>query len=137
MSLFRVFKYSAVLFFFNKYRLRIFRVAAVLLFAAISSMLYGDVVAYLEQRHPDTLIYALIGKIIIVYGALAFVLFQFRPLQEDTTASIDNNKQANKTAATQADKNAAVDRLDKLADVEHHEQLKSRYDTLLDKKREP
>mgnify|MGYP000751873752 CR=1 FL=1 len=50
-----------------------------LLFAFITSLLYDDIRAYLEIQHPGSLIYALIAKIVIVYGSLAFVLWQFRP----------------------------------------------------------
>ena len=74
MSLFRVVKYSSILFFLGKYKDKLFRVVAVLLFAGVTSLLYQDVADYLAREHPGTVIYALIGKIIIVYGALLFVL---------------------------------------------------------------
>ena len=59
MSLFRVIKYSSVLFFLGKYKSKLFRVIAVLLFALVTSLLYQDLANYLSQQHPDTLIYAL------------------------------------------------------------------------------
>ena len=79
MSLFRFVKYSSILFFLGRHRTKLFRSLAVLLFAVITTLLYDDVRVYLEARHPETLIYALIAKIVIVYGALVFVLLQFRP----------------------------------------------------------
>ena len=88
MSLFRLIKYSSILFFLGKYKFKLFRVIAVLLFAGVTSLLYGDIEAYLAREHPGTVIYALTAKICIVYGALAFVLWQFKPDSADThTAS--------------------------------------------------
>ena len=85
MSLFRLIKYSSILFFLGKYKFKLFRVIAVLLFAGVTSLLYGDIEAYLAREHPGTVIYALTVKICIVYGALAFVLWQFKPDSADTT----------------------------------------------------
>jgi hypothetical protein len=79
MSLFRLVKYSSILFFLGKHKSRLFRVLAVLLFAGVTSLLYGDVEAFLAREHPGIVIYALMAKIFIVYGALIFVLLQFRP----------------------------------------------------------
>ena len=83
MSLFHIVKYSSLLFFFRRYRGRIFRIVAVLLFALVTNVLYQDVAHYLQLRHPGALVWALAGKIVIVYGALAFVLWQFRPVPDD------------------------------------------------------
>ncbi len=79
MSLFRIVKYSSILFFLGKHKQRLFRVVGILLFAGISSLLYQDVSDYLQVQHPGFVIYALMAKIFIVYGAFAFVLWQFRP----------------------------------------------------------
>ena len=43
----------------------------------MTSLLYGDIEAYLAREHPGTVIYALTAKICIVYGA--FVGWQFKP----------------------------------------------------------
>ena len=127
MSLFRVVKYSSILFFFNRYRGKIFRIVAVVLFALVTSLLYQDVVDYLEVQHPGTVIYALIGKILIVYGALAFVLWQFRP---------EPKSPADKLAEAPPESEAPPpnDRLSALEDVESHDRLRSRYDRILSKK---
>ena len=45
MSLFRLIKYSSILFFLGKYKFKLFRVIAVLLFAGVTSLLYGDIEA--------------------------------------------------------------------------------------------
>ncbi len=81
MSLFRIVKYSSLIYFLGRHRDKLFRSLAVLLFALVTSLLYEDLRHYLELQHPGTLIYALIAKVVIVYGALAFVLWQFRPHQ--------------------------------------------------------
>lgn len=130
MSLFRIVKYSSVLFFLGKYKLRIFRVVAVLLFALITSLLYQDVVDYLELRHPDTVIYALVTKIFIVYGALIFVLLQFRPEQKDTSSTLDQPDQT--TQASPANSAAPRDRLAQLEDVTENATLRRRYDKVMD-----
>lgn len=118
MSLFRVIKYSSLLFFFGKYKQKIFRVAVVLLFALVTSLLYQDVVDYLQQQHPGSVIYALIAKIAIVYGAFAFVIWQFRPAREPRleTTTISSDQVPEET-----------DRLARLADIDAKDHLASRY----------
>ena len=118
MSLFRVIKYSSLLFFFGKYKQKIFRVIVVLLFALVTSLLYQDVVDYLQQQHPGSVIYALIAKIAIVYGAFAFVIWQFRPATEPRPV----------TAADVSDiAPEQTDRLSRLADIDSKDHLASRY----------
>jgi len=129
MSLFRVVKYSSILFFLGKYKDKLFRVIAVLLFAGVTSLLYQDVADYLAREHPGTVVYALIGKIIIVYGALLFVLWQFKPQKDETPETRAKNPPPEKETTPQA----PTDRLSQLADLDSHEQLKSRSDDLLRK----
>ena len=118
MSLFRVIKYSSLLFFFGKYKQKIFRVTVVLLFALVTSLLYQDVVDYLQQQHPGSVIYALIAKIAIVYGAFAFVIWQFRPATEPRPV----------TAADVSDiAPEQTDRLSRLAYIDSKDHLASRY----------
>jgi ATP/ADP translocase len=118
MSLFRVIKYSSLLFFFGKYKQKIFRVTVVLLFALVTSLLYQDVVDYLQQQHPGSVIYALIAKIAIVYGAFAFVIWQFRPATEPRPV----------TAADVSDiAPEQTDRLSRRADIDSKDHLASRY----------
>ena len=107
---------------------------AVLLFALVTSLLYQDVAEYLQQQYPETVIYALIGKIIIVYGALIFVLFQFRPepgsKPDSSTRVMDEMKQPS------SDKMVASpplgDRLAGLENVTKKITLRSRYDKVID-----
>ena len=112
MSLFRLIKYSSVIFFLGKYKQKIFRVLVVLLFALVTSLLYQDVVDYLAQQHPGSVIYALIAKIAIVYGALVFVLWQFRPA---------------------ADARSDTARLSRLADIDATDRLASRYQDTIER----
>lgn len=129
MSLFRVVKYSSLLFFLGKYKHKLFRIIAVLLFALVTSLLYQDVADYLQREYPGTVIYALVAKIVIVYGALVFVLLQFRPSPEATkTPPVPATEEAvDKEVAAPADRLAA------LADVEAKDKLRSRYDRILDR----
>lgn len=132
MSIFRIIKYSSLFYFLGKHRDKLTRSAAVLLFAFVSSLIYDDVRIYLAQQHPGTLIYALIAKIVIVYGSLLFVLMQFRggakASQEGEARAADLPRRSDKAAASQS---TPTDRLDALSDVEHHEHLRSRYDRIL------
>ena len=118
MSLFRIIKYSALLHLASKYRVKLFRIVAVLLFAWVSSILYQDVAAYLEEAYPGTVVYALVGKIIIVYGALIFVLLQFRPESEATSErpSLEQGASGGETK----------DRLSALSNLDTHDQLRTR-----------
>ncbi|WOJ97610.1 hypothetical protein R0137_03325 [Congregibacter brevis] len=138
MSIFRILKYSSLLYFLGKHRSKLARSAAVLLFAFVSSLIYDDVRIYLAQQHPGTLIYALIAKIVIVYGSLIFVLLQFR-------SSVQSSNDGKARAARVADRNetkrddgsrpssdpAAKGHLDALANLEEHDHLRSRYDRIL------
>jgi hypothetical protein len=130
VSLFRFVKYSSILYFLGKHRDKLFRSLAVLLFALVTSLLYDDLRLYLEARHPETLIYALVLKVVIVYGSLVFVLWQFRPRGarekrgEERAASIP-------PSSRKGDAKEENDRLAALADVEAHSRLRTRYDRVL------
>ncbi|MEP4486426.1 MAG: hypothetical protein ABJ013_12405 [Halioglobus sp.] len=132
MSLFRVIKYSSILFFLGKYKNKLFRVLAVLLFALVTSLLYQDLANYLAQQHPDTLIYALIGKIAIVYGSLGFVLWQFRPEPdaERASASSETSKRS-----VESDTVMPADRLSQLEDLDTHQRLRTRYEQMLEREK--
>ena len=118
MSLFRIIKYSALLHLASKYRVKLFRIVAVLLFAWVSSILYQDVAAYLEEAYPETVVYALVGKIVIVYGALIFVLLQFRPESESPL-----ERPSLEHGASEGEKK---DRLSALSNLDTHDQLRTR-----------
>ena len=135
MSLFRFAKYSTILFFLGKYKNRLFRVIAVLLFAAVTSLLYQDVAEYLQREHPGTVIYALIGKILIVYGALAFVLWQFRP-SPDAESQKDASSAQPKLEVAKGSPVESADRLSELENLGEHDHLTTRYEDILDKKRD-
>ncbi|MEH6567825.1 MAG: hypothetical protein V7709_02035 [Halioglobus sp.] len=134
MSLFRIVKYSSLLFFLGKYKSKLFKVIGVLLFAAITSLLYTDVSQYLQLQHPGIVIYALAAKILIVYGSLAFVLWQFRPEPEPqgkANSAIREPAAKNETPNSEADKTLANSPLSALEDVTHTDHLRSRYDGVL------
>lgn len=132
MSLFKIVKYSSLLFFLGKYKSKLFRAAGVLLFAAITSLLYADVSQYLQLQHPGIVIYALAAKILIVYGSFAFVLWQFRPEPEpknDPAAREPTVKQEN--PSPEFEKTPDNRPLSALEDVTHTDRLRSRYDGIL------
>ena len=134
MSIFRIVKYSSILFFLGKYKSKLFRVIAVLLFALVTSLLYQDVADYLQQQFPETVIYALIAKIVIVYGALVFVLLQFRP-EADPQATVGTQTRGtsqSSSTAKPASSPAPNDRLAGLEDVTKKITLRSRYDRVID-----
>jgi hypothetical protein len=131
MSLFRFAKYSTILFFLGKYKAKIFRVVAVLLFAAVTSLLYQDVAEFLHREHPGTVIYALVAKIIIVYGALVFVLWQFRPQPDNPRSGSARTAPANESETL--DSGPSNDRLSQLENIGQKDRLTSRYDKILQK----
>lgn len=142
MSLFRLIKYSSLLYLLGRHRDKLFRSAGILLFALLTSLLYDDLRAYLEIQHPGKLIYALIGKVIIVYGSLLFVLWQFRPGREDrgsaraaSVAGGVSGKSAGSVPGKLSRGDAEIDtaggHLDALTDIDRHDRLRSRYDRIL------
>ena len=139
MSLFRIVKYSSLLFFLGKYKSKLFRVVAVLLFALITSLLYQDVADYLAQQYPETVIYALLAKMLIVYGALGFVLLQFRP-EPDVKGGTETRVMDDLQHSSSTDKTpdtAPQDTLAGMEDVSKTATLHSRYDKLIGEKSDP
>ena len=126
MSLFRLVKYSSLIYFLGRHRSKLFRSAAVLLFAFITSLIYDDLRHYLEIQHPGSLLYALIAKIVIVYGSLAFVLWQFRP-RASAPGAANREKPVETIAEAPAD-----GPLDALRDIDQHDHLRTRYERILD-----
>ncbi|MEH6590409.1 MAG: hypothetical protein V7746_09145 [Halioglobus sp.] len=131
MSLFKIVKYSSLLFFLGKYKTRLFRVVCVVLFAIITSLLYQDVVAYLQSTHPGSLVYALIIKILIVYGALVFVLWQFRPVRDNSSTVPERTRPLADTENEAPAPLELNDRLSTLEDVSQTGPLHSRYTGVL------
>ena len=121
MSLFKIVKYSSLLFFLGKYKSKLFSAFSVLLFAAITSLLYADVAQFLQLRHPGIVIYALAAKIFIVYGSFAFVLWQFRPEHDEK----------NENPSPEVEKTTDNRPLSALEDVTDRDRLRSRYDGIL------
>jgi len=132
VSLFRIVKYSSLLFFFRRYRGRIFRIVGVLLFALVTNVLYRDVAHYLQLRHPGALVWALAGKIVIVYGALAFVLWQFRPARDEDAPAAGGTTPGSAKGPPPEKTPPPADRLAALADLEHHDRLRTRYSAVLE-----
>ena len=126
MSVFRMIKYSALFYFLGKYKQKVFRITAVLLFAGVTSLLYQDIADYLQAVHPDTVIYALVGKVLIVYGALIFVLFQFRPGPDS-----GSQQAAPRSDQTRVDE-SPHDRLSAFSNLDAHDTLRTRRESMHD-----
>jgi len=95
-------------------------------------MLYQDVANFLQQQYPNTVVYALIGKIVIVYGALIFVLFQFRPDPEDKLNALSQPPETSKLDPTSSSQSKSPnDRLTALEDVTQKGKLRSRYEDVM------
>ena len=131
MSLFRLVKYSSILFFLGKYKLKLFRAVAVLLLAGVTSLLYGDIEGFLAREHPGVVIYALITKICIVYGSLLCVLMQFKPTSEDNTG---DGKSSKRLPLENVEGDLPADRLAQFSDLDDHDQLETRSQALLKKR---
>ena len=118
----------------GKYKSKLFRVVAVLLFALVTSLLYQDMAEYLQQQYPETVIYALIGKIVIVYGALVFVLLQFRPEPENNSKTSTQTVESPQNLASLkgSPKPPPDDRLTGLEDVTKTATLRSRYNKVIE-----
>ena len=85
----------------------------------------------LTGQHPDTLIYALVAKILIVYGALVFVLWQFKPPREAATPGKCNPEVPVAASVRERALGISQDRLSALADLDRHDRLKSRAESML------
>jgi hypothetical protein len=97
----------------------------------ITSLLYGDVAAYLQAAHPGTVIYALIAKILIVYGSFAFILWQFKP---EPNPSDKYQQSADDISGVKRERSesSVSSPLSALEDVSQKSALRSRYEGILE-----
>ena len=116
MSIFRFVRASSLLYIAGRYRQRLYLALVLLLVAATTAWLYGDIAVYLQRHHPQLEVYALLGKTIIVYGSLLMCLWLFRP-----------RSGTDPVAETVLETDSA-DRLQQLA---ARDRLVSRYDAIL------
>jgi hypothetical protein len=77
-------------------------------------------------------VYALVAKIIIVYGALVFVLLQFRPDADDKATATPPVLDDAASTTTMDKMPTPDDRLAGLEDVTKKITLRSRYDKVID-----
>lgn len=132
MSFFKVIKYSSLLFLLGKHKIKVFRVAAIVSFAMVSSLLYDDVTLFLAAQYPNSLGYALVVKVAIVYSALAFALWQFRPVSPRVAPISSKSEGTNSLHSTTPADNEPqrVDRLAAFSDLDKYGDLQSRSDAL-------
>jgi uncharacterized membrane protein len=119
MSLFRFARATSLLYLAGRYRQRLYLLILLLVFAATTAWLYGDIAAYLREHHPHLEVYALIVKTLAVYGALACTFWVLRPRGETV------HNEAEQPAAEQASR---------LETVASKQRLSSRYEAILDRK---
>ena len=132
MSLFRVAKYSALLFFLKRHRNKVYRSVALLLLGLVTYFLLGDLQGFLQEVHPDSVVYLLIAKSVLLYGGVAILLWMFKPTHDQKGQSVDALK---KKQAIEEDVRAETgSRLDQFRDLERHDKLQTRYQKTLKKR---
>ncbi len=78
MSIYRFARTTALLTLASRYRVKIWRIAFAVAFAATTAWLYGDVAAFVDARYPQLAWLALLLKTMVVYLALIYCFWQFR-----------------------------------------------------------
>lgn len=143
MSIYKLLRASAVTTLLVKYREKLFRVALAVAFALVTAWGYGDVAQFLESQHPDSLWLALVGKNLIIYAALFYGFWQFRPSATDDEGG-DKKANTGKGAARAATPMESdpksgpgeapeFGKLDALGDVSEKPALKSRKQAILER----
>jgi hypothetical protein len=132
MSLFKVAKYSTLLFFMKRHKKQLHRLGATALLLLVSYFLLGDLQDFFAQTHPDLAIYVLVAKSALLYGAAGILIWQWRP-KSDSPAS--NYKTKTGAPSVPKSQEAAQDkpssRLDAFKDLDQHDKLQSRYQAVI------
>ena len=131
MSLLRVAKYSALLFFLKRHRKKLHRSVALLLLGLVTYFMLGDLQMFLQEVHPDGVVYLLIAKSGLLYGGVAILIWMLKPAPDDNRppTSSEKKKQAVEDGATAN----SGSRLDQFRDLERHDKLQTRYQKTLKK----
>ena len=132
MSLFRVAKYSALLFFLKRHRNKVHRSVAVLLLGLVTYFLLGDLQVFLQEVHPESVVYLLVAKSVLLYGGVAILIWMLKPTENDTKPQIQHEKK--KQAAEEIGSPTSTSRLDQFRDLERHDKLQTRYQRTLKKR---
>jgi len=132
VSLFRVAKYSALLFFLKRHRNKVHRSVALLLLGLVTYFLLGDLQDFLQEVHPDSVVYLLIAKSVLLYGGVAILIWMLKPSEGDKRPPMQG---AQKTqAAEESDSSDSGSRLDQFRNLERHDKLQTRYQKTLEKR---
>jgi hypothetical protein len=132
VSLFRVAKYSALLFFLKRHRNKVHRSVSLLLLGLVTYFLLGDLQGFLQEVHPDSVVYLLVAKSVLLYGGVAILIWMLRPTEGDKKPPIQS---AQKTqAAGESDNPDTGSRLDQFRNLERHDKLQTRYQKTLKKR---
>ncbi len=132
MSLFKVAKYSTLLFFMKRHKKQLHRLGATALLLLVSYFLLGDLQAFFAQTHPDLAIYMLVAKSALLYGAAGILIWQWRPKPDSATSG---GKVKPETPAVSNTQEVAQDkpnsRLDAFKDLDQHDYLQTRYQAIM------
>lgn len=131
MSLFRIAKYSALLFFLKRHRKKVHRSVALLLLGLVTYFILGDLQVFLQEVHPDGVVYLLIAKSGLLYGGVAILIWMLKPTEDDERSPPQHHKK--KQAAVENITPDSGSRLDQFRDLERHDKLQTRYQKTLKK----
>ena len=128
MSLFKLAKYSALIFLIKRHRSKIYRWLSIAVFILISYWLVSDLEQYVAQAYPAAMLYWLVGKALLLYLGLAVLLWQLRP--RVSAGGVRKVEPARSVDVVQNN-----DRLEQFRDLSTHAELPSRSQQVVDKKR--
>lgn len=131
MSLYRFVRASAITSLVVKYRSKLFRIALAIAFALVTAWAYADIASFLDARHPEYLGLALIIKNLVIYAALFYGFWQFRPIIAEAK---DEEEAENDSAVALDPEHERFDRLDALTNTADKPDLKSRRQAILQRK---
>jgi len=135
MSLFKVAKYSTLLFFMKRHKKQLHRLGSTALLLSVSYFLLGDLQDYFAQTHPNLAIYMLVAKSALLYGAAGILIWQWRPKSDSSPSSGRAKSEVPAVSDRQnVSQSKSRSRLDAFKDLDQHEQLQTRYQAVMKSK---
>lgn len=132
MSLFKVAKYSTLLFFMKRHKKQLHRLGATALLLLVSYFLLGDLQDFFAKTHPDLAIYMLVAKSALLYGAAGILIWQWRPNPDSATSGRKVKPETPAVSNTQeVDQDKPSSRLDAFKDLDQHDHLQTRYQAIM------
>jgi hypothetical protein len=132
MSLFKVAKYSTLLFFMKRHKKQLHRLGAAALLLLVSYFLLGDLQDFFAQSHPDLAIYVLVAKSALLYGAAGILIWQWRPKSDSAKLRGKANSEGPSVSESQdRAQSKPSSRLDAFKDLDQHDRLQTRYQAIM------